>query len=64
MIGNDLSIPAVVTAMVGNEGKRQAVLKFTGEVMSQKEEHEPTRRGERGGGANERDGDGAILRAL
>ncbi|XP_024881488.1 uncharacterized protein LOC112460833 [Temnothorax curvispinosus] len=45
-VGDDLSLPAIVAAMVGNPTKWRAFLAFCGQVMSVKEEAERIRRGE------------------
>ncbi|XP_071635058.1 uncharacterized protein [Temnothorax longispinosus] len=45
-IGQDLSLPAMVAAMVGNESKWRAFTGFCGAVMARKEEAERIRRGE------------------
>ncbi|XP_071554589.1 uncharacterized protein [Temnothorax nylanderi] len=45
-VGNDLSLPAIVAAMVGDETRWRAFLAFCGNVMSQKEASERIRRGE------------------
>jgi len=54
-VGRDLSIHAIIDAWIRDEGSRRAVVLFNETVMSRKEDHERTRRGEdalvrRGGG--------------
>jgi len=53
VVGQDLSLPALVNAMLGDERSWRAVIHFCDVVMAQKEDHERARRGEdaaRGGG--------------
>ncbi|XP_024882728.1 uncharacterized protein LOC112461642 [Temnothorax curvispinosus] len=45
VVGDDLSLPAIVAAMVGDQSKWRAFLTFCGQVMSAKEEAERIRRG-------------------
>jgi hypothetical protein len=46
VVGQDLSLPALVEAMLEGEDKWRAALEFCGRVMSQKERAERERRGE------------------
>jgi len=45
-VGRDLSIHAIIDAWIRNERSRRAVVLFNETVMSRKEDHERTRRGE------------------
>jgi len=47
-VGQDLSLPAVVVAMLGSERSWQAIVRFCETVMLQQEDHERARRGENG----------------
>jgi hypothetical protein len=46
VVGQDLSLPALVVAMLEREDKWRAALEFCGKVMLQKERAERERRGE------------------
>jgi len=46
VVGRDLSIQAIIDAWIRNERSRRAVVLFNETVMSRKEDHERTRRGE------------------
>jgi len=48
-VGHDLSLPAIVAAIIGSDEAWRAVVLFCERVMSQKEDHERARRGENGG---------------
>jgi len=50
-VGQDLSLPAIVGAMLGSGEAWRAMVLFCEEVVSQKEDHERARRGEDGGRA-------------
>jgi len=56
VVGEDLSLPAVIESMLGSEGSWRGLLAFCEEVISKKEEAERLRRGEtardQGGGDN------------
>jgi len=59
VVGPDLSLSALVNVMLGSERSWQAVVHFCETVISQKEDHERTRRGENAGvrrGGNSRRG--------
>jgi len=47
-VGQDLSLPALINAMLTSEGSWRAVVLFCEAVMKQKEDHERDRRGENG----------------
>jgi len=57
-VGNDLSLPAVVDAILGSERAWKSLLAFCVEVMSAKEEAERARRGEVIANGATGDGDG------
>ncbi|XP_071580175.1 uncharacterized protein [Temnothorax nylanderi] len=46
-VGDDLSLPAIVAAIVGREQKWKAFLSYCGQVMSAKEDAKRIRRGKR-----------------
>jgi len=59
VVGGDLSLPAVIGAVVGSEGSWRGFLAYCEEVLLIKEEAERVRRGEVAGPSNEdRDGGG------
>ncbi|XP_018392975.1 PREDICTED: uncharacterized protein LOC108772028 [Cyphomyrmex costatus] len=45
VIGNDLSYPALITALLSDKAKKEAVFRFSDQVMSIKEEAERARQG-------------------
>jgi len=61
VVGPDLSLPALVGAMLRSEGSWQSVVLFCEAVISRKEDHERARRGE-GVRARQRGGRGGVGR--
>jgi len=49
VVGRDLSLPALVSAMIGSDEAWKAVIHYCEVVMTQKEQHERVRRDENGG---------------
>jgi len=62
MVGDDLSLPSLIDAILGSERSWKGLLQFCEEVMRRKEEQERARRGEQAGNRRGVDGAGGGVR--